>query len=96
MEQHDLPVPNPPPRHQRRVVGQCRDGRLRKVRAGLGKDLRRHGHIGGQLQAVEGRGLGKGRKRLRLPPAHRAADGAATDPEPDGQQRVKAVAAHIG
>ncbi len=73
---------------QRRTVGQRRPGAVGELRIRLGQHLAGHGHVIGDRHAVERAFARETGKRLRLVPAHTAAQDAAATAQLDRHQVV--------
>ena len=95
MKQHNLALVHLFAGHQRGAIRQLRNHPVGQSRVRLGHDLRIHRHIGGDGQAKEWRGFGKGIQRFGFTPAHRAAHIPAPGAQADRQKRVLGIAAHV-
>jgi len=86
VKQHDLPGPDPLARDQWRAVAKLGDHTLGQGGVGLGHDLRSDRDVSGDREALKRAALGEGGEGFRLPPAHRAADGAPAGAQAHGHQ----------
>ena len=88
MEQHQLPLPHPRLRDQRRVVTERGDDPFAEIGRGLRHQLRAHRHVVGGGQPGENAVAVEIAQGTRIAPAERAADIAPALTQPHRQQRL--------